>query len=153
MPRGELGVGVFLPTLIVLQIVSVQCFYYLAMGTVWGVCHIVFGYPMSLDHFFTDKHINFVTISGWLESFNTMACAVSGAYLLSLIVERSKKCVDFTFTVFFIHIVSCTFYYQFPLVWEWWLIQVVSSVLMATIGEYWCSIQELKDIPAVSLNR
>lgn len=32
------------------------------------------------------------------------------AYLLSIIVERSKKCVDFTFTLYFVHIVACMFY-------------------------------------------
>ncbi len=149
MSRGNVGSS-FRPMLIVSQIVTIQCFFYLAMGTVWSLCHVVFGSPLSMDHFFTDKYIDFVSLSGWLQSLGWLVCAVSGAYLLAVIVERSKKCVDFTFTVFFIHIISCSLYSEFPLVWEWWLIQVVSSVLMATLGEYWCSIQELKDIPALN---
>jgi len=36
----------------------------------------------------------------------------SRAYLLSIIVEKSKKCVDFTFTLYFIHITVCCLYYQ-----------------------------------------
>jgi len=32
--------------------------------------------------------------------------------LLSIIVEKSKKCVDFTFTLYFIHITVCCLYYQ-----------------------------------------
>eukprot|EP01035_Chromulina_nebulosa_P021292 gene21292-27588_t len=76
-----------------------------------------------------------------------MVSSVVGSYLLLIIVEKSKKCVDFTFTLYFIHIIICTMFYQFPLVWEWWLVQVVASVLMATLGEYWCSRNELEDIP------
>lgn len=34
------------------------------------------------------------------------------AYLLYVVVERSKKCVDFTFTLYFNHVVICTIYYQ-----------------------------------------
>ncbi|CAE7480729.1 sys1, partial [Symbiodinium microadriaticum] len=72
------------------------------------------------------------------------------AWLLSIIVEKSKKCVDFTFTCFFIHTVVCTFYESFPLNWEWWLIQVVASVLMASLGEYLCARKEMEDIPLYS---
>jgi hypothetical protein len=80
--------------------------------------------------------------------------------------------VDFTFTLYFVHIIVCCFYYevsvlvvsllhdvsrlhdrsgcvliQFPLEWEWWLINVISSVFMASLGEYICSRNELEDIP------
>ena len=87
-----------------------QGFFYLTMGTLWGLNHILFSSPVSLDRFFTSQYIDFVTISGWIETFSTLICAVAGAYLLSLIVERSKKCVDFTFTLYFLHTVMCMFY-------------------------------------------
>ena len=85
-------------------------FFYLTMGTLWGLNHILFSSPVSLDRFFTSQYIDFVTISGWIETFSTLICAAAGAYLLSLIVERSKKCVDFTFTLYFLHTVVCMFY-------------------------------------------
>ena len=106
----------FDPVLILLQIASLQCFYYLAMGTLWGVMHVLFSSPVSLDHFFTPKFVNFVSIGGWIESISVLLCSVVGAYLLSTIVERSKKCVDFTFTLYFLHILCCTVYSAFPLV-------------------------------------
>jgi hypothetical protein len=139
---------VFQPVLIILQIVSLQCFYYLGMGLMWGVAYVVFDHSLSLNRFFTDEYINFSTWSGWCDTVCTVLCGISGAYLLSVIVERARRCVDFTFTLHFIHIVSCACFKEFPLNWEWWLMQVVTSVLMATLGEYWCSLQELKDIPA-----
>lgn len=144
---------VFDPILIVLQITSLQCFYYLAMGTLWGIMHVLFSSAVSLDHFFTPKFVNFVSVSGWIESVSALLCAVVGAYLLSTIVERAKKCVDFTFTLFFLHVIFCSCYSGFPLVWEWWLVQVVSSVVMATLGEYLCARAELEDIPSFSVFR
>ncbi len=66
---------------------------------------------------------------------------------MALIVEKSKKCVDFTFTLFFIHTVVCTFYESFPLNWEWWLVQVLAGVLMASLGEYLCAQKEMEEIP------
>lgn len=139
---------VFQPALIVLQIIALQCFYYLAMGLLWGVAHIVFDQPLAMNRFFTSEYTGFGSWSGWCNTVCTIVSGIFGAYFLSIIVERAKRCVDFTFTLFFIHIISCTCFLEFPLGWEWWLLQVVTSVLMATLGEYWCSLQELKEIPA-----
>ena len=143
----------FQPVLIVLQIVTMQCFFYLGMGTLNAVCHVVFELPVNMDHFFTDEYVNFGTLTGFLNCLMNMASGVIGAYLLSFIVEKSKKCVDFTFTVYFLHIVICSIYSEFPLVWEWWASIVVSSVIMATLGEYWCANIEMQDIPAVAATR
>jgi protein SYS1 len=121
------------------------------MGTLWGINHIVFDTPVSLDHFFTSKYIDFVTIAGWIETLSSLICSIGGAYLLSFIVERSKKCVDFTFTLYFLHITLTMMYQQsFPLEWEWWLTNVVASVAMATFGELLCARNELQDIPLYS---
>lgn len=68
----------FDPVFIVYQIVAMQCFYYLAMGTLWGLCHVIFDTPVSLDHFFTAKYINFVSISGWIEVSCTLIMAIIG---------------------------------------------------------------------------
>eukprot|EP01034_Spumella_vulgaris_P021911 gene21910-27988_t len=36
---------------------------------------------------------------------------------------------------------------QFPLKWEWWLVNVVGSVVMASAGEYICPRAEMEHIP------
>jgi len=72
----------FDPVFIIYQIIAMQCFYYLAMGTLWGLCHVIFDTPVSLDHFFTAKYINFVSISGWIEVSCTLIMAIIGyAYI------------------------------------------------------------------------
>jgi protein SYS1 len=70
--------------------------------------------------------------------------------LLSKVVERARKCVDFTFTLYFIHILCCTMYEGIPLAWEWWVVNVFGSVAMASLGEYLCATREMEDIPLYS---
>jgi hypothetical protein len=41
---------------------------------------------------------------------------------------------------------------QLPLEWEWWIVNVIASVIMASLGEYICSKSELEDIPLYSPN-
>lgn len=74
-------------------------------------------------------------------------CADNSAILLALIIERAKKCVDFTSTLFIIHTIACWSYKEFPQSWSWWSVHLVAAVNMAVLGEYLCSRRELQDIP------
>jgi hypothetical protein len=37
-----------------------------------------------------------------------------------------------------------------PNAWEWWVANVFASVVMASLGEYFCAMSELQDIPLYS---
>lgn len=67
--------------------------------------------------------------------------------LLAIIVEKSKKCLDFSVTLFLIHIVLCSIYGGFPSTWDWWIIHILGMICMTVLGEYFCSKRELSDIP------
>lgn len=69
------------------------------------------------------------------------------SYLLSVVVERLKKCLDFTFTLYFIHVFLCTFYEGFPVEWGFWMSNGVSFLIMVFLGEYLCSRLEMENIP------
>ena len=140
----------FQPMLIILQIISVQCFFYLGMGTLSGISNVVFDVPVSMDHFFTDKFVHFNSWMGMVEVTNYILCSIIGAYLLTFVVEKSKKCVDFTFTTYFLHIVFCYMYSKLPSAWEWWTTVIIAGITMASLGEYWCATVEMRDIPAVA---
>ena len=73
--------------------------------------------------------------------------------LLAIIVEKSKKCLDFSVTLFLIHIVTCSIYGGFPSTWDWWIIHTMGMILMVVLGEYLCSKKELSDIPLLQLWR
>ena len=56
--------------------------------------------------------------------------------LLPVIVERAKKCLDFTSTLYITHLVICSCYDGIPKNWEWWILQFVSMTLMVVLGEF-----------------
>lgn len=66
---------------------------------------------------------------------------------LCLIVERAKKCLDFTATFYIFHLFACTWYnQQFPSSWQWWVLTILAASIMTTIGEQLCMYVELQDI-------
>jgi hypothetical protein len=68
----------FDPILIVCQIIALQCFFYLALGALFGVCHALFDIELSLDHFFTARYINLISMFGLIDSACLLCAAVAG---------------------------------------------------------------------------
>ena len=73
------------------------------------------------------------------------------AVLLAIIVEKSKKCLDFSVTLFLIHLISCIWYAGIPGKLDWWIVHVLGTIVMILFGEYLCSLKELSDIPLLEL--
>lgn len=64
-------------------------------------------------------------------------------------VERAKKCLDFTATLYFLHLLFCCAFRGWPRSFEWWLLNVTGMILMAVLGEWLCLRKEMRDIPLV----
>jgi len=88
---------------------------------------------------------------GWIDNAAVLVSSLTGAALLALIVEKSKKCLDFSVTLFLIHIIACTFYDGVPKTWDWWIVHILGMIIMIILGEYLCSLKELSDIPLLPL--
>ena len=73
------------------------------------------------------------------------------AVLLAIIVEKSKKCLDFSVTLLLIHLGSCIWYAGVPTKLDWWIVHVLGTIVMILFGEYLCSLKELSDIPLLEL--
>ena len=86
-------------------------------------------------------------VGGWITIVAALLNALAGAAFLCVVVERAKKCLDFTVTAHFMHLCSCSLYDGLPDHWEWWAVNGMSVVLMALLGEYLCMRRELQDIP------
>ena len=69
---------VFDPILIIYQIISLQCFYYLSMAIFLSLLHAIFDIKISLDHFFTPRFINFISMIGWIETMCAIFSAIAG---------------------------------------------------------------------------
>ena len=61
----------------------------------------------------------------------------------AVIVEKAYKCLDFTLTVFIIHLVSIWIStFKFPWSFEWWVIHAVLVTVTTVLAEWTCMYLE-----------
>jgi protein SYS1 len=62
------------------------------------------------------------------------------------IVQRARMCLDFSVTVFVVHLVVVCVDEGFPRSFAWWLLMAVCATLMATLAENLCMRREMRAI-------
>lgn len=87
-------------------------------------------------------------IFSWFNIFLTVKCLCRcrAGYLVYLI-ERAKKCLDFSATVYIIHLLICIIYGGWPSSVTWWVVNGTGLAVMALLGEFLCIRRELREIP------
>jgi len=140
------------PKLILSQILTMQCLFYLTFGIILCIFDTILSVNLILDQMFLSHLWNTNTETGWIIICAALTNSLFGSIFLMWVVERAKKCLDFTLTVYIIYFLCCIIYGmgQFPSTVSWWITNSVSVILMAVLGEYLCQKKELKEIP---LNR
>lgn len=73
-----LSIMIFDPILILYQIVTLQCFYYFAYGSLLIICHTVLDFNISLDYYFTPKYVNFTSLVGWIQTICILMSSLAG---------------------------------------------------------------------------
>jgi len=128
-----------------------QCLHYVFLGFLFQVNYVVFGASITLDRVFSDKYVKMWTLIGWADTSAVLVASLMGSLLLAIIVEKSKKCLDFSVTLFMIHFVLCSFYNGLPSTWDWYIVHILGTIMMVLFGEYLCSRRELDDIPLLQI--
>ena len=86
-------------TLICLQILCLQCLYYAMLGAWFIGGHIVFGITLHLDRFFdTHTSLDVQSMSAAFELAGVLGAGLGASYLLAVVVEKARKCLDFAVT-------------------------------------------------------
>jgi protein SYS1 len=140
------GTQKFDPKLIVGQIFVLQTLFYMVEGLLLFIFYILFGSNITLDSIFYYKFITISNTRGWSNIFIMLLSSGFLAYSLIHVVERAKKCLDFSFTLFFLHFLFCWVYGGFPGSFVWWVVNISCLVLMTVCGEQLCMREEQKDI-------
>ncbi|GBG91849.1 hypothetical protein CBR_g53740 [Chara braunii] len=141
------GAIVWDPWLILAQITCIQCLYYLSLGLVLWVLVGTRVPTFTLRYFFDYTALTSKSLTGWLTMTAFLCNAFIGAGYLVLLVERAKKCLDFTATMYIIHIFFCLLYAGWPSTFSWWVVNGIGLAIMAVLGEWLCMQKELRDIP------
>jgi protein SYS1 len=108
---------------------------------------------LSLDHIFTDRYLHDVwTWRSYMDIITTLLASCADAWLLVVIVEKSKKCLDFSITWFLCHLAFVYMYnFSFPTHMEWYILHIVATIIMILLGEHLCVKRELDEIPLLTL--
>ncbi|XP_009615182.1 uncharacterized protein LOC107816044 [Nicotiana tabacum] len=141
------GTAVWDPWLIVAQIVCLQCLYYLTLGIFLAILVGTRVTRMSLVYFFDYATVTASTVTGWCVIAAFILTSLAGAGLLLYLIERAKKCLDFSATLYIVHLFICIVYGGWPSSITWWVVNITGLAVMALLGEYLCIRRELLEIP------
>ncbi|KAK9677127.1 hypothetical protein RND81_11G123200 [Saponaria officinalis] len=141
------GAVVWDPWLIVAQIVCLQCLYYLTLGLFFTLLVGTRVSRMTLFYFFDFAAITVSNVTGWCVIASFVLTSLAGAGYLLYLIERAKKCLDFSATIYIIHLFICIVYGGWPSSFTWWVVNIAGLAIMALLGEYLCIRRELQDIP------
>ncbi|OIT05292.1 PREDICTED: protein SYS1 homolog [Nicotiana attenuata] len=141
------GTSVWDPWLIVAQIVCLQCLYYLTLGIFLAILVGTRVSRMSLVYFFDYATVTASTVTGWCVIAAFILTSLAGAGLLLYLIERAKKCLDFSATLYIVHLFICIVYGGWPSSITWWVVNITGLAVMALLGEYLCIRRELLEIP------
>ncbi|KAK3410970.1 protein SYS1 homolog isoform X1 [Eucalyptus grandis] len=141
------GAVVWDPWLIVAQIVCLQCLYYLTLGLFLSLLVGTRVSRLSLVYFFDFAAVTMATVTGWSVIAAFVLTAVAGAGYMLYLIERAKKCLDFSATLFIIHLFICIIYGGWPSSITWWVVNGTGLAVTSLLGEYLCIRRELREIP------
>ncbi|KAH9289094.1 hypothetical protein KI387_033211, partial [Taxus chinensis] len=141
------GTIVWDPWLIVSQIICLQCLYYLSLGLFMWILVGSRVPRLTVIYFFDYSVVSTSTVTGWCIMGAFFLNALAGAGYMFLLVERAKKCLDFSATVYIIHLFLCLIYGGWPSSITWWVSNGIGLAVMALLGEWLCIRRELRDIP------
>ncbi|KAI3977348.1 hypothetical protein MKX01_000261 [Papaver californicum] len=146
------GAMVWDPWLIVSQIICLQCLYYLTLGILMSILVGTRVSRMSLVYFFDYSTLTTSTVTGWCVIVAFLLSSLAGAGIMLHLVERAKKCLDFSATLYIIHFFICLVYGGWPSSITWWIVTGTCLGLMALLGEWLCIKREMREIP-ISVSR
>ncbi|XP_054783560.1 uncharacterized protein LOC129290702 [Prosopis cineraria] len=141
------GVAAWDPWLIIAQIVCLQCLYYITLGLFLAILVGTRVSWLSLVYFFDYATITTSTVSGWCVIASLLLSSVAGAAYMLFFIERAKKCLDFSATLYIIHIFIYIVYGGWPSSITRWIVNGTGIAMTALLGEYLCIRRELQDIP------
>nr|XP_016465197.1 PREDICTED: protein SYS1 homolog isoform X1 [Nicotiana tabacum] len=141
------GAVVWDPWLIVAQIVCLQSLYYLTLGIFLAILVGTRVSRMSLVYFFDYAAVTASTVTGWCVIASFLLSSLAGVGILFYLIERAKKCLDFSATLYIVHLFICIVYGGWPSSITWWIVNVTGLAVMALLGEYLCINRELREIP------
>lgn len=127
------------PLLLMSQMVCMQTVFY-ATECIVLLAVSLNGFVPTLAHIFALQVVRTMVVVQLLAS---LSCGVA----LTVVVQRSKQCLDFSCTIHAFHFLFVVIYnHALPTQSLWWGVQVASVVVCTLLGEFLCMRAESQDI-------
>nr|CAG4640432.1 EOG090X0FH3 [Daphnia pulex]SVE85184.1 EOG090X0FH3 [Daphnia pulex] len=134
---------------LIISYIPMQCIMYVSLG-LWIIVLLNFiaGHPVSIDYIFKYQEVNVKDVSGRLVVACFLLNSLISATSLWAIVQRTKLCLDFSSTAFFLHLVASLIYNSgWPYSASWWVLQFSCVTITCVLAEFLCMRSEMKSIP------
>ncbi|KAF4720155.1 Integral membrane protein of the Golgi, variant 2 [Perkinsus olseni] len=130
-----------------MQIVAMQACYYLLL--VAGVCTLnqLCGLPVAVSRLFRDDNVGFGDTESTIMTTVLVLMSPLMSIVLTSIVERAKKCLDFVVTYHIWHLTSTWIQMgRIPSYFSWWLWPIAAATITVLLSEYLCMQLETREI-------
>mmetsp|Transcript_27426 Transcript_27426/g.68833 ORF Transcript_27426/g.68833 Transcript_27426/m.68833 type:complete len:147 (-) Transcript_27426:588-1028(-) len=127
------------PWLNLSAIVTNQSLFYILEGLFLFCIFAYDGREVALSDLFSQD-------VGWRHVACFLLTVVVLAFAFPYTVERAKKCLDYAFTVFFLHFLLHCALLGFPFTWQWWLLHGGCVVTLDLLSEQLCMRREMREI-------
>lgn len=145
---GNFRYTVWDPVMIVSQICTLQSSFYFTLSLWVFLFDVAQGQPRSLYQLFSYQSLITSTSQGKFLIAAFLCNAVSCSVFLWYVVQRTKLCLDFTCTLYLVHILACWHWNgHLPTSISWWFFNLVCVTLTCVSSEFLCMRTELKAIP------
>lgn len=136
------------PVLIIAQIITMQCLFYVGLGTCVAVIDFILGYNRSLSQLFLYQTLNLRDTQGKLLMLASVLNSFIGGVGLWYVVQRTRQCWDFATTMYVIHTCLCIVVNgSLASTASWWLTTVIAAIITTVLAESLCMRTEMKLIP------
>ena len=134
----------FNPKQILLQMVALQVLWYAVFGFIVASADYAYGIEPTSKQIFIQANYNLSSQIGVATVCGQWVSSVLFAPILSMVVVRVKKVLDFTLTIYFWHFLVCL-HYELPGI-GWWGTSSIAVLVGTLISEAICVRWELKTI-------
>ncbi len=133
------------PSRLILQIVTLQFFYYITAFVLFFITANLIGQPFDAKWMFSWRIITIGTSLGITLIMLWLFDSLISVIFIMLVIGRSKLAWDFAVTVHVINLMFAWLYEGFPKSISWWCLQVTSACIMVGLGTYSTRWKELRD--------
>lgn len=127
------------------QIILLQFFYYLTGTSVFFITSQLLGWTFDSSWIFSWSIISIENSLGLTLMFLWLLCTLLQVIFITFIIGRSKLVWDFAFTIHFLNFIIVWFVSGFPKNIYWWILQILSLILMMLLSTYTTRWLELRD--------